>query len=354
MASRYWVNGSGSWTSTTKWSTSSGGSGGASVPTSADDVTIDSNSGSPTITIPSTPVAACKSLLITLSSNCTITSSGGTIAIYGGALTGNDGAIWTGTGTVSWQPTVTELAGGDFGTWSVSFLGSFLISSNLSTTGTFVIGSPSLNTTWDSSNDILTCKSIQFEGGTISINRVRVDGTTTAANVSLNQTGTYPPVVTQTSFGNIEIIGTNPTANISLINNSSSSVNISGDPLGSARTGTLTLNMLGASSYINNFRNMTTDTTVNFSGTKYITTFSNCGGVSGNLLYFRSTVTGTQYTLSSGTTGDTRSFSFLDVKDCVAAGATTWNAFVSNGCVNSGNNVNWNFGQSNAAFMQFF
>lgn len=47
MASRYWV-GSGSWSAsnTTNWSTSSGGSGGASVPTSVDDVFFTGSSGS--------------------------------------------------------------------------------------------------------------------------------------------------------------------------------------------------------------------------------------------------------------------------------------------------------------------
>lgn len=46
MASRFWV-GTGSWssTNTTNWSTSSGGSGGASVPTSADDVFFTGSSG---------------------------------------------------------------------------------------------------------------------------------------------------------------------------------------------------------------------------------------------------------------------------------------------------------------------
>lgn len=38
MADRYWVGGSGSWnaTTTTNWSATSGGLGGASAPTSAD------------------------------------------------------------------------------------------------------------------------------------------------------------------------------------------------------------------------------------------------------------------------------------------------------------------------------
>ncbi len=52
MAARFWVGGSGTWstTNTTNWSATSGGAGGASVPGASDDVTIDGNSGSPTIT----------------------------------------------------------------------------------------------------------------------------------------------------------------------------------------------------------------------------------------------------------------------------------------------------------------
>jgi len=46
MADRYWILGTGTWdsTSTTNWSTSSGGAGGASVPTAADNVFFDANS----------------------------------------------------------------------------------------------------------------------------------------------------------------------------------------------------------------------------------------------------------------------------------------------------------------------
>lgn len=45
MANRYWVGGTGNWSDTSHWSTTSGGSSGAAVPTSSDDVFIDSNSG---------------------------------------------------------------------------------------------------------------------------------------------------------------------------------------------------------------------------------------------------------------------------------------------------------------------
>jgi hypothetical protein len=53
MATRYWVGGTGTWDASTtgNWSATSGGSGGASAPTSADDVIINSSSGAGTITI---------------------------------------------------------------------------------------------------------------------------------------------------------------------------------------------------------------------------------------------------------------------------------------------------------------
>lgn len=59
-ADRYWVGGTDTWNSTagSKWSTTSGGAGGASAPTSGDNVFFDSNSGTGTVTIASTAAGA--------------------------------------------------------------------------------------------------------------------------------------------------------------------------------------------------------------------------------------------------------------------------------------------------------
>lgn len=67
MANRFWVGGSGTWTTaaTTNWSTTSGGAGGASAPTAADDVIVDGSSGSPTITIDTATTPVCRSLTTT-------------------------------------------------------------------------------------------------------------------------------------------------------------------------------------------------------------------------------------------------------------------------------------------------
>lgn len=51
MADRYWVGGTGNWSDTARWSTSSGGASGASVPTSADNVFFNDNSAAGTFTV---------------------------------------------------------------------------------------------------------------------------------------------------------------------------------------------------------------------------------------------------------------------------------------------------------------
>ena len=51
IAPRFWVGGAGWWGDTAHWSTTSGGAGGASVPTSTNDVYFDSASGSGTVTL---------------------------------------------------------------------------------------------------------------------------------------------------------------------------------------------------------------------------------------------------------------------------------------------------------------
>ena len=75
MADRYWVGGSGTWdsSSTTNWSATSGGSGGASVPTGSDSVFVDANSGSPTITLSGAIVGF---RLNTTGATCTFTGTG--------------------------------------------------------------------------------------------------------------------------------------------------------------------------------------------------------------------------------------------------------------------------------------
>ncbi len=76
MATRYWVGGSGDWNNTARWSTTSGGAGGASIPTSADDVIINGSSGSPAINIAVEAGVPKQCLsLTTTGATCTISGS---------------------------------------------------------------------------------------------------------------------------------------------------------------------------------------------------------------------------------------------------------------------------------------
>lgn len=91
MAARYWVGGTANWDGTagTKWAATSGGAGGESVPTAADDVYLDANSGAVTVTIAAT--APCRSL------NCT----GFTGTLSHGAFGLNIGDGTAGAGNVA-------------------------------------------------------------------------------------------------------------------------------------------------------------------------------------------------------------------------------------------------------------
>lgn len=110
MANRYWVGGTGSWsgTNTANWSTSSGGASGASVPTSADDVFFDANSGTGTATI-TTGGMTIKSL------NCTGytgTLAGTTNISVAGSITWGSGMTLSYSGNLTISGTGTYTSNG--------------------------------------------------------------------------------------------------------------------------------------------------------------------------------------------------------------------------------------------------
>ena len=99
MADRYWILGTGSWssTNTANWSASSGGAGGASVPTAADNVFFDANSnvgtGAFTVTMANTP-RVCNDFTAS-GLDGTMTLAGASIALnVSGSLT------WPATGFI--------------------------------------------------------------------------------------------------------------------------------------------------------------------------------------------------------------------------------------------------------------
>ena len=172
MANRYWRGGAGTWNtiSTTNWSTSSGGPGGASVPTAADSVFFD-QAGTYTVTMS----GASTCLDITVSAGTvTFGGAGATLAVSG-SMSLIAGTVWNATGTVTFNATTTGktiTTNGTVFTGGVTFngvggvwtLGSALTSNagitvtagTLNTSGSNYAVSCTVLTTASSANAILT------------------------------------------------------------------------------------------------------------------------------------------------------------------------------------------------------
>ena len=117
MANRYWVGGTDTWDATagSKWSTTSGGTGGSAVPTTSDTVFFDANSGAGTVTI-GAGTATCSTL--------TMTGFTGTIAFGTNSITiaGSSATIYTGATTfsVTGTPVINCTYSGSTGTRSIN------------------------------------------------------------------------------------------------------------------------------------------------------------------------------------------------------------------------------------------
>lgn len=104
MTDLYWVGGTESWNATagSKWSLTSGGTGGEAVPTSADNVFFDANSGTVVVTVSAT--ANCADLTFT---GYTGTLAGSSALNIYGSLTLGSGMTRTYTGTITFSSTST-------------------------------------------------------------------------------------------------------------------------------------------------------------------------------------------------------------------------------------------------------
>lgn len=105
MANRYWVGGTASWDGTagTKWAATSGGPGGETVPTTADDVFFNaSSSGTVTIAAGNTGAKSinCTGFTGTLTGSAGITVAGSITLVAGMTYTHSNVVTITGTGTL--------------------------------------------------------------------------------------------------------------------------------------------------------------------------------------------------------------------------------------------------------------
>jgi len=135
MADRYWVGGTANWDATagTKWSDTSGGAGGFSVPTDSDNVFFDAASGTVTCTVTGgsfSSTATCANLnctgftgSITATSNSTLTCKGNLTLGASMSNFGFSGAnfkfIGTGSYTITSNGILSRWAGSDGGLYLI-------------------------------------------------------------------------------------------------------------------------------------------------------------------------------------------------------------------------------------------
>ena len=189
MADRYWRGGAGTWntSSTTNWSDTSGGTGGFSVPTAADNVIFD-QAGTYTVTM--TGALACLSITVSAGTVTFATGTTPTLAISG-SMSLVAGTVWSSTGTITFNSTTSRTIttngvtingaitfNGVAGNWS---LGSALtLGATLTTTltnGTITLNGFTLTTGIFSSNNT-NVRSIAFGS-----NNIVLAHTTAATNV---------------------------------------------------------------------------------------------------------------------------------------------------------------------------
>jgi hypothetical protein len=228
MADRYWRGGSGTWdaTTTTNWSATSGGAGGASAPTSADNVIFDAGSnvgtGAFTVTVAGTSVAP---------SVCNNFSTGGAGGALDGAMTLSLGATavlncygsltlpatnftWTGvfganlifrattTGKTVTTNGVTLTAqlvtfNGVGGEWTLgsaitTTTNGFLVSAGSLVTANFNMTGTSLATSGEDSKTISLGSSTLTLSGTAAVNTTAINLTFNAGTSTINCSGANP------------------------------------------------------------------------------------------------------------------------------------------------------------------
>jgi len=205
MANRYWVGGTGTWdaSTTTNWSTSSGGASGASAPTSSDNVFFDVNSnvvtGAFIVTLGTGNIDCLDFTASGLDGAMTLTASN--LNVYGNwsspatnftILTGTTVNFVTPTGASNTINTSGVSLGGVgilFG-FSVASTGTITLASSLTTTGTLTLTSGTLTT----AGFAVSVAGISHSTGTFTLNlgasAVTLTGTSafnvTASGFTLN------------------------------------------------------------------------------------------------------------------------------------------------------------------------
>lgn len=337
MAARYWVQGgSGNWSGSNNWSTSSGGGGGASVPTSADDVIFDvnSNTGTGIFTV-TVPAGTSNCLSFTASGlDGTMTLAGsGTLNVFGSFSIPASNFTYTHSGALNFVSTSTGRTittngisvtaaitfNGTGGGWTlgsaltVSGTGSITLTAGTVNTGNFNISTPAFSITGTSTRALtLGTSTVTVTGaGATAWNATTVTGLTlSAASSTINMSSSSA----KTFVGGGRTYGT----------------------LGQTGTGTLTIS---GSNTFNTLTNSVQPTTITFTAatTQTVTNFT-VAGILGSLVTLSSSST-TNFILAKTGSGVIVS-NYLSVSRSTASPSSTWYTLNS---TDGGNNSGWTF-----------
>lgn len=352
MATYYWVGGSGNWdaTSTTNWASSSGGSGGAGVPTSADNVIFDANSntGTNAFTVTVTGTSSAPAV-------CNDFSTGGAGGALDGAMTLSMGATAVLDCYGSMTLPATNLTASGTGSSTINFkattTGKTLTTNGVTLTTIFVVfdgvgGEWTLGSALTISNTGVAFINGSFLTGNYNI---------TATGIQKQLAGTITVSLGSSSLtlsGSTTVNFSIPTgltlnAGTSTITCSAASPTFNGGGLtfynvtfSSAANGTTVIS--GA----NTFNNLT-QTSRSATGQRFVTLLNN-QTVSGTLtlgaantavrrIFIRSDILGTQRTITLN--GTLATLADVDFRDINAAGsvATPWTGTRLGDCLGNSN-----------------
>lgn len=244
MADRYWVGGTETWNATagTKWAATSGGAGGESVPTIADDVFFDANSTGTVTMTGGNAAHAAKSINCTgFTGTITGSGSGGSFTV-GGSVTLVAGMTYTNTSTCTFTGTGTlitagktfggitvngsgitltlgdalsisnrnvAVTAGTFDTAGYNVTGGVLASSNTNTR-TITLGASTLTLSSGSPIDFTISTNLTLNAGTSQITMTGVNaklrgGSLTFYNASFTNSGQTKEIIGANTFNDLSL-----------------------------------------------------------------------------------------------------------------------------------------------------
>lgn len=131
MADRYWVGGTNTWNTTAgaKWSTTSGGAGGASVPTLNDDVYFDQNSnvGTGAFTVTLSGTVNCRNITVQNLDGAMTINGSGSLNVYGNLTFPSTGLTFPFSGSLNILSENSILNTGGVTISAITFIGKSVV-----------------------------------------------------------------------------------------------------------------------------------------------------------------------------------------------------------------------------------